>query len=55
MTGDGRRAAGPETSRGSGYSTLRWWRSPPAPFSQSQLGMLNGVISIPNVALTLLP
>ncbi len=76
MTGD---AGGPETSRGSGYSPLRWWMLALAAiavsssyyeddvigpiadllhrqrgFSQSQLGMLNGVISIPNVALALI-
>jgi MFS family permease len=70
---------GPDTSRGSGHSQLRWWVlglaaiavsssyyeddviGPIADllhrqrgFTQSQLGMLNGVISIPNVALALL-
>jgi MFS family permease len=72
-------AAGPDTSRGSGHSHLRWWVlglaaiavsssyyeddviGPIADllhrqrgFTQSQLGMLNGVISIPNVALALI-
>jgi MFS family permease len=71
-------ATGPDTSRGSGNSRLRWWVlvlaaiavsssyyeddviGPIADllhrqrgFAQSQLGMLNGVISIPNVALAL--
>ncbi len=72
-------ATGPDSSRGSGHSRLRWWVLALAAiavsssyyeddvigpiadllqrqrgFTQSQLGMLNGVISIPNVALALI-
>ena len=72
-------ATGPDTTRSSGNSQMRWWVlvlaaiavsssyyesdvvGPIADllqrqrgFSQSQLGMLNGVLSIPNVALALI-
>lgn len=72
-------ATGPDSSRDSGHSRLRWWALALAAiavsssyyeddvigpiadllqrqrgFTQSQLGMLNGVMSIPNVALALI-